>query len=935
VTSVDTAKSDDLLPRIVIDPLRAGLQVAGGSLMSLAFAFAVTSHSNAGLWVWMASSAMSMLVVALRGYPTPLGGFVSFLARAFGALVWGAAFTAAIVMLVLVKIDSLPESVGWRVVLAVSGAALVAIGIWPRRRVATAPAKASPASRDVASACLVVALVAVATAAIASHADWIPMTWRLARRAPDAVALAMGGAIGFSLIVFVVSVIWIVQRRTARPWTLALLPAIVLTAIGLAVERTVMRPALAAADGVTQAFDERVGDLADAIVVAWPAWAVMLLLAAAVLAGSALAIGVRARNHFGRGAGPRPLAAFIVGIVLVVVIPFLTHALFSRSVGDARLQSTWVALLPSTIGVAAIFLASGSSGAPGDAIIAALFAMLSVIAIAFGGAVGVLWVFGSEYVGPAEQARIAASMSAEQRRIILVTLIAIVPILAALIIALPPRRMRRGVERAAPIFGAAVVTLWLALAALQLSTRAATGALATLWTRQLPAGAMLARGDGDPCDGLVVPEAIFIGPTAITRAGASIGATSLLDTEEGCAAFVLDLDRAPKPSTELRLAFDPQIAYGRVECLGRALASSALRDAKTSRVVRRRPRCAVQAMTTRAGVDEVPFPQCTTLHLAGEECVAPRSDMAAIATASTLFLAQYGSVVPYPLGAEVIGEPSAVGSPDALLLAATVDAPFAALVSLPMRMRQYGSSAGYPGRETWLVPSDLPAPSTLAPLRADPTENASVVVSSRSGALDATAVRETLASATERFRTCQTFGSGPAAARSGEVAFRLLVGDGGAVKRVWIDRTIGGPLVGACVSRVLSELRFAPPSEPAVVFATLGVRIVRASITVALTDTDGTTSREHAALAALRVLAEGPLRSCYEADLRRDPHLGGVVRMRVQVSRASKITFAFADKSFDDKVASCALDVIRKMTMPPVATGDYELRFALKMAPPP
>lgn len=811
------------------------------------------------------------------------------------------------------------------------------------------PKKGPSASRDIAVALTLVAPVAFVVFGIATHSEKLLTAIRFARRAPDGVALVLGGAAGFSLAVFVASVVWLLRRRSSRPWGLALLPASVVAAVGYAVDRVEVRPALAAADVAARPFDDRVMDLAATIALASPTWTLSLLLVAALLAGGSLAIGIRARLHDRVGSQARPIAAIIVGAILIVAIPMLGTVFLRHLVGSSALTSSWMALLPSTIGVVSVFLAARGASVSGDGLIGAAFAMLSVIAFAFATAAGDLSLFGDTSSTPEDMALFAAVLEPDQRAAVWVTMLALLPIVVAALIVNRSRHLRVGFPRAAPIIVGAAVTLTIGFAAMHSSARAMTASLATLWMRQLPPGIALPPGEGEDCEGLVVSEIVAIGPASITRAGQLLAPTTDLDTEAGCAAFVLELDhalRSREGSTNLRLAIDPQIGFGRVECLARALASSALRDAKASRTVRRRPRCVVQALTSVDREHRVPpFPQCTTLHIASEECVPPQAVTPVVATSSRVFTAQNdGTVTVESIATLTVEDANGYAMSSPLLLSATPTARFSDVVTLPRRLqherRGYSATTS---REAWLLPADLSTPAMLAmiaPPRFDATEIATARASGRvASGIDQNAIDATFASASDRLAACQVFGAGTAASRSGATMFRLLVGADGAVGRVWINGAPGGPLVVACVSRVLSELHFpapgAPaPAEPTILSGSLGARIVRARVAFDEIDAGGAVSAAERAkiVTAIRSTEIG-IRSCYEGGLRRDPRLTGTIPVRMMVTRG-KVTMVYADAPFEAAVSKCTLDLLRALAMPTVASGDYGMKFNVRLAPP-
>lgn len=915
--------SGDGFARFVIDPLRAGLQVTGAAFVTLATVFVVAEHQGqAGLVLWIALCLASVALIAVFGYPTRPRGALAFIGRAFGASAWGALFTVAFISFVTERASGFERSIGWRVFLWLVGALLIVAGVWPRRT--DDASEGPPTSRDVAGA-LPVVVVAALTSAPLFREEWASLAFRGIRRAPDALALAVGGTTGFAIAVGAVATVFLVRARASRPFAFVLVPPTVVVVIGLVVERALMRPALADSALAARPIDERAGGLATAIAGACPGWILALLVGAALYTCGAIAVGVHARTKtHDVDAGARPLVAFVVGTILLVAVPIAGLVFLRRTVGRTEVMSTWVALVPSAAGVVGVFLAARARAAS-DAIVAASFAAVGVLAIAFVLAIGELASIAT--VDPDVSMTIAALVEREERKIVYATLVMLVPLAAALAVVLRPSEVRPALPIVLPL----LVTFALGSSAVHVATRAPVVALASLWSRELPAGFSPANAGGYACESLATSDLVVVGPWSVTRGGKELAKSTELDRDDGCAALVLELERGAKVA-DVRVAFDTTTAWSRVDCLARALASPSLRDPKASHVVRRKPKCALTAVTATGAENAAPYPQCTTLHVAGPECAPPASVTPVAVTRSHVYVVDGdGRIASSPI-AEIDPRVRSSGGAPALLVAAAPAARFADVVGLPGALADHGRGGG--ALETWIASPAVAAPAT--PASPAPNAGARVTVSTSARAaswLDDAALGASVAQVDAGLTSCASLGKGIPASRA--FGARLLVGADGAVARVWLDAPALPVAVGACMARVLEDVRFAPPPTETFVFANVAVRVVRPRVSLDGIDPGPivTPSERVKILAAIRV-AEAPILACFESALARGAvRVGGAVPVRMQVSHG-KVPLAFAEKPFDLKVAECALVAVRALSMPTSISGDYGARFTVKMIAP-
>jgi hypothetical protein len=608
--------------RYGLDPLRAGMQLAGSTFFGISGAVVLndTLHVPRATvdWAVLAWLLASITLTALFGYPAPRRGLGWLLGRALAAIVSGIAI-GGLIFVVLERTVPAPEaSKSTRALLFGLGAALVALGLFPRRKSAMRPAPGPGAARavDLAGALIPGLLAAGALLWIEGghRTRWVSSLPRFLRVVPDAAALSIGLAAGIGLVVFAASAL----RARERPRALLVLPAVPLAAAFAGqwwTLRTAARPSAPLMD--------RLATSGPAMVQGGVVAAAGLALGALLLTGASLAYGFAGRPPPAeRSAGARRVLAIVAGVVALLAAPVALEA-WRRGSTFYNDPTSWLGAVPAALGVLAIVAAAAAlprtpEGAPraaADVLIAAASALAAVLLLGAGRGLfarGLLEDLGE--VSASVWAPIAAEWMDEVPMYLRTTALFGVAVVLALVAVLPPRLAVAGARaggRELGVLAAAVILPALAIAGL---TRRSAGELVGAWAHELPPGfEMPLSRYVDRCDDVDVDRVLFVGRSRLTLGRRDLGPTSALDTDEGCAAAALATDAAVGRA-ELAVAADASAPAAALDCLERALGKPRLRPTGP----RRRPRCTIQALSMGA-VDKA-FPRCETRAITSEAC---------------------------------------------------------------------------------------------------------------------------------------------------------------------------------------------------------------------------------------------------------------------------------------------------------------------------
>jgi hypothetical protein len=495
---------------------------------------------------------------------------------------------------------------------------------------------------------------------------------------------------------------------------------------------------------------------------------------------------------------------------------------------------------------------------------------------------------------------------------------------------------------------ALLIAVVVPLAIAQLGRRHLCTAMTEMWTRQVPADVTLPRVPEylDECSELSAGTVVFIGDR-IRRGAHDLGARSDLDTDEGCAALTLALDRETRGSGALRIAADGSLSATRVECLTRALASPALRDTDMGGVVHRKPRCSVEWLGMAGTGDQGTFPYCVPSALAGPECPDPQGG--------------------YPNGALLV-------APDTLVVHKRVDGHLEARAAPPPTRPDDGAwwpleplgpswiGAQNPARLQEIVSLlDVPALYTQnAPwmrLRTSPDPRPKLVPSERvtaareppalpddpfvavgrwlsfeaSDPLAKDQVEPLRASLEERIVRCQLLQRDFLEAGRNAFSYFASVAADGSVRALWLLDAPKDEDARACSTRAVADLRFPARGHAYIAYVSASVYAMHAKVdAIEVTGVD-TADGEHV-LKAARALGGAMMDRCYAEALRRDRRTAREVLVKFEVLNGVITSTTYdPDYSSQGPEAACAAKVLRTLKLPalkkPVREFQIEVRF--------
>ncbi|MFO0762043.1 MAG: hypothetical protein U0359_36725 [Byssovorax sp.] len=788
---------------------------------------------------------------------------------------------------------------------------------------------------------------------------WLLPLLRSLRLAPDPADLAIGAVLGLCAVIFGSSAM-LSMRRRARPWPLLLLPILVLGAAylgGAAVLREAAPPSGAT---LSEALALRGPALirADSMAAAGLALAALSLSATSVIFG--LVARTRTRDH---RAGGRRVVGLFLGLFALGAAPALMRALDVGKLGNHTRTEMLLLALPSALGVLGVFL--GGAALPrchpsrrrivaGDILVAAACSILAVLLLGLGRG---LYAPGLiDDIVPADLWPAIVSMRAQEMPgFVLAATFFTAPVLLATLAVVPPSMIGIGAGRRARSLATVLFVGGVPVALLRALTMDMSAEIEGAWRRQVPAGLTLPEVESGvaACENLAVDRVLFVGFTRLTFGGRDLGPTTELDSDEGAARVILELDRRIKADEPLRIAVDASLPFAPIDRLIRVLQQPELSTGRERH--RRRPRCVVEWVARPHGPEGALFPACAALPLAGPRCpdasATPRGLVVISATeVSAQLPGQEASFVRSPLAPVLSAVAEGRSFPSALsavqqrdtLVAAGPDVPVGSVLTLasPPNGGPPGSGREVPSRG--LLPSTPPGAGGGAPPDAKPSPSAlerlDVAVTAQAwSAASKDTVRALVDAQRDTIQACEEAGAGPAQTRSGTSRFHLLIGRDGAVRSLFrLGAEPGGPRVTSCIAAALFALRFAP-GEEVVATVSVSTTVRRARIEVGVETDDPTYDPASIQEATRRIRAAEPgLLLCYENELEKgkpDPGPLAVDLVFDATRTVHQAAVADAPTPLDPELVTCLVDGFKFITLPEPPPA-LPLKIVLMLTPP-